>query len=170
MQSLDAGLADGVFIEAYELIRTGNVHSFSSRDHCGVFLFFLFLVLQSGPCVDVGANRPSGSTLLTCFRSPACVHRGRDCLVSLSAQMGVPLSCRGASLLRFTVNTRGQIDQVDITYSNIKHAMFQPCERELIVLIHFHLKVSQPTPLFYSSSILHLPSFTSNVQVAYLQV
>ncbi|PFH33812.1 putative transcriptional elongation factor [Besnoitia besnoiti] len=42
--------------------------------------------------------------------------------------------------LRFTVNTRGQIDQVDITYSNIKHAMFQPCERELIVLIHFHLK------------------------------
>ncbi|CDJ57688.1 transcription elongation factor FACT 140 kDa, putative [Eimeria maxima] len=42
--------------------------------------------------------------------------------------------------LRFTVNTRGQMDVVDVTYSNIKHAILQPCERELIVLVHFHLK------------------------------
>ncbi|KAL8433991.1 hypothetical protein ACSSS7_003451 [Eimeria intestinalis] len=42
--------------------------------------------------------------------------------------------------LRFTVNTRGQMDVVDITYGNIKHAILQPCERELIVLVHFHLK------------------------------
>ncbi|KAL8270587.1 hypothetical protein Esti_005486 [Eimeria stiedai] len=42
--------------------------------------------------------------------------------------------------LRFTVNTRGQMDVVDITYANIKHAILQPCERELIVLVHFHLK------------------------------
>ncbi|XP_026190808.1 FACT complex subunit SPT16 [Cyclospora cayetanensis] len=40
----------------------------------------------------------------------------------------------------FTVNTRGQMDVVDITYTNIKHAILQPCERELIVLVHFHLK------------------------------
>lgn len=30
---------------------------------------------------------------------------------------------------------------VDVTFSNIKHAFFQPCaEDELIVIIHFHLK------------------------------
>lgn len=31
-------------------------------------------------------------------------------------------------------------EKVDIIYKNIKHALFQPCENELIVLIHFHLK------------------------------
>jgi nucleosome binding factor SPN SPT16 subunit len=30
-------------------------------------------------------------------------------------------------------------DSIDIIYKNIKHAFFQPCENELIVLIHFHL-------------------------------
>ncbi|XRB18595.1 FACT complex subunit [Pseudoscourfieldia marina] len=30
-------------------------------------------------------------------------------------------------------------EQVDIMYSNIKHAIFQPCEKDLITLIHFHL-------------------------------
>lgn len=39
--------------------------------------------------------------------------------------------------LRF-ISTRGEI--VDIMYSNIKHAIFQPCENEIMVLIHFHLK------------------------------
>eukprot|EP00922_Rhytidocystis_sp_ex-Travisia-forbesii_P045610 GHVS01068054.1.p1 GENE.GHVS01068054.1~~GHVS01068054.1.p1 ORF type:complete len:908 (+),score=157.09 GHVS01068054.1:521-3244(+) len=37
-------------------------------------------------------------------------------------------------------NRVGAADYVDVTYANIKHAVFQPCERELIVLIHFHLK------------------------------
>eukprot|EP00935_MAST-01C_sp_MAST-1C-sp1_P000632 g632.t1 len=31
-------------------------------------------------------------------------------------------------------------ERKDILYSNIKHAIFQPCENELIVCIHFHLK------------------------------
>ena len=31
-------------------------------------------------------------------------------------------------------------EKVDIMYKNIKHAFFQPCEDDLIVLIHFHLK------------------------------
>ncbi|XP_065915341.1 FACT complex subunit SPT16-like [Dysidea avara] len=31
-------------------------------------------------------------------------------------------------------------DRVDILYSNIKHAFFQPSKGEMIVLIHFHLK------------------------------
>ena len=35
-------------------------------------------------------------------------------------------------------STKGE--RVDITYNNIKHAFFQPCETELIVLLHFTLK------------------------------
>jgi nucleosome binding factor SPN SPT16 subunit len=36
-------------------------------------------------------------------------------------------------------STRG--DKVEILYNNIKHAVFQPCDKEIIILIHFHLKV-----------------------------
>ncbi|CAB9516099.1 FACT complex subunit SPT16 [Seminavis robusta] len=39
--------------------------------------------------------------------------------------------------LRF-ISTRGEV--VDIMYPNIKYAIFQPCESEIMVLIHFHLK------------------------------
>lgn len=39
--------------------------------------------------------------------------------------------------LRFQSN-RGEV--VDIIYSNIKHAFFQDCKQEIMVLIHFHLK------------------------------
>ena len=38
--------------------------------------------------------------------------------------------------LRFT-SSRG--DKLDLLYSNIKHAFFQPVEHELCVLLHFHL-------------------------------
>ncbi|CAB3385354.1 Hypothetical predicted protein [Cloeon dipterum] len=31
-------------------------------------------------------------------------------------------------------------DKVDILYNNIKHALFQPCDNEMIILLHFHLK------------------------------
>eukprot|EP01135_Chromosphaera_perkinsii_P007045 Nk52_evm24s675 gene=Nk52_evmTU24s675 len=31
-------------------------------------------------------------------------------------------------------------DRVDIIYANIRHAFFQPCENEMIVLVHFTLK------------------------------
>ncbi|XP_077975162.1 FACT complex subunit SPT16-like [Styela clava] len=31
-------------------------------------------------------------------------------------------------------------DKVDILYNNIKHAIFQPCDREMIIVLHFHLK------------------------------
>lgn len=37
---------------------------------------------------------------------------------------------------RFTSN-KGE--KIDIIYKNIKHAFFQPCENELIVLVHFNL-------------------------------
>lgn len=39
--------------------------------------------------------------------------------------------------LRFTSH-RGEV--LDVMYSNIKHAFFQPCENTLMVLLHFHLK------------------------------
>lgn len=39
---------------------------------------------------------------------------------------------------RFT-SVRG--DKVDILYNNIKHAFFQPCDGEMIILLHFHMKV-----------------------------
>jgi hypothetical protein len=32
-------------------------------------------------------------------------------------------------------------DKVDILYNNIKHAFYQPCDGEMIILLHFHLKV-----------------------------
>lgn len=38
--------------------------------------------------------------------------------------------------LRFT-SSKGE--KIDIIYSNIKHSFYQPCENELIVLVHFHL-------------------------------
>lgn len=30
---------------------------------------------------------------------------------------------------------------MDILYNNIKHAIFQPCDGEMIIVLHFHLKV-----------------------------
>lgn len=39
--------------------------------------------------------------------------------------------------LRF-LSTRHE--QLEIMYKNIEHAVFQPCENEIMVLIHFHLK------------------------------
>jgi nucleosome binding factor SPN SPT16 subunit len=39
--------------------------------------------------------------------------------------------------LRFT-STRNEV--IDVMYSNIKYAIYQPCENEIMVLIHFHLK------------------------------
>ena len=35
-------------------------------------------------------------------------------------------------------------DKVDILYNNIKNAFFQPCDSEMIILLHFHLKVISP--------------------------
>lgn len=43
-----------------------------------------------------------------------------------------------AAGFRFT-SVRG--DKVDILYNNIKHAFFQPCDGEMIILLHFNLKV-----------------------------
>ncbi|CAD5219490.1 unnamed protein product [Bursaphelenchus okinawaensis] len=38
---------------------------------------------------------------------------------------------------RYTI-PRG--DKIDVLYNNIKHAFFQPCDNEMIILLHFNLK------------------------------
>ena len=45
---------------------------------------------------------------------------------------------------RFT-SIRG--DKVDILYNNIKHAFFQPCDGEMLILLHFSLKVIHFYPI-----------------------
>ena len=39
-------------------------------------------------------------------------------------------------------------DKIDILYNNIKHAFYQPCDGEMIILLHFHLKVFYGKLLF----------------------
>ncbi|XP_060167395.1 FACT complex subunit SPT16-like [Lycium barbarum] len=39
----------------------------------------------------------------------------------------------------FRYSTTRQDERVDIMYGNIKHAFFQPAEKEMITLLHFHL-------------------------------
>lgn len=39
--------------------------------------------------------------------------------------------------MRFT-STRGEV--LDVMYGNVKHAIFQPCDKSTMVIIHFHLK------------------------------
>ena len=34
-------------------------------------------------------------------------------------------------------------DKIDIMYNNIKHAFFQPCDKEMLILLHFNLKVRE---------------------------
>ena len=53
---------------------------------------------------------------------------GRKCVGGLAAHQNG---------LRF-VSSKGEV--LDILYDNIKHAIFQPCENSVMVLIHFHLK------------------------------
>ncbi|CAO1629005.1 unnamed protein product [Parajaminaea phylloscopi] len=40
--------------------------------------------------------------------------------------------------LRFSSPLRDQ--KIDVLFNNVKHLFFQPCDKELVVLIHFHLK------------------------------
>ena len=42
--------------------------------------------------------------------------------------------------LRFVSTSSSRGESVDIIYDNIKYAFFQPCENEIMVLIHFYLK------------------------------
>ncbi|EWC90005.1 hypothetical protein PFNF54_01130 [Plasmodium falciparum NF54] len=42
--------------------------------------------------------------------------------------------------LRYAANSRGTTEFIDILFDDIKHAFYQPCDGQLIILIHFHLK------------------------------
>ncbi|SCM25164.1 FACT complex subunit SPT16, putative [Plasmodium chabaudi chabaudi] len=42
--------------------------------------------------------------------------------------------------LRYSANSRGTTEFIDILFDDIKHAFYQPCDGQLIILIHFHLK------------------------------
>lgn len=53
---------------------------------------------------------------------------GKKCIGTLEAHQNG---------LRFTAS-KGEI--LDLLYANIKHAIFQPCDRTTLVLVHFHLK------------------------------
>lgn len=53
---------------------------------------------------------------------------GRKCIGTLEAHQNG---------LRFT-SSKAEI--LDVMYGNIKHAIFQPCDRTTMVLVHFHLK------------------------------
>jgi nucleosome binding factor SPN SPT16 subunit len=53
---------------------------------------------------------------------------GRKCIGTLEAHQNG---------LRFT-STKNE--QIDIMYANIKHAIYQPCDKTTMVLVHFHLK------------------------------
>ena len=43
-------------------------------------------------------------------------------------------------------------DKVDIMYNNIKHALFQPCDGEMIILLHFNLK----NPIMFGRFLVEL--------------
>jgi nucleosome binding factor SPN SPT16 subunit len=53
---------------------------------------------------------------------------GRKCVGTLEAHQNG---------LRFT-SSKAEI--LDVMYTNVKHAIFQPCDRTTMVLVHFHLK------------------------------
>jgi hypothetical protein len=52
---------------------------------------------------------------------------------------------------------------VDIMYNNIKHALFQPCDGEMIILLHFNLK----NPIMFGKSFSLLKMFTYFWMVRY---
>lgn len=47
-------------------------------------------------------------------------------------------------------------DKVDILYKNIKHAVFQPCDGEMIIVLHFHLKVHSLGLLMFGAPIIKI--------------
>jgi nucleosome binding factor SPN SPT16 subunit len=45
-----------------------------------------------------------------------------------------------SSLFQIIVRGLSDISRKDILFGNVKHVFFQPCEHELLVILHIHLK------------------------------
>eukprot|EP00931_Biecheleriopsis_adriatica_P029752 TRINITY_DN17609_c3_g1_i1.p1 TRINITY_DN17609_c3_g1~~TRINITY_DN17609_c3_g1_i1.p1 ORF type:complete len:1104 (-),score=280.39 TRINITY_DN17609_c3_g1_i1:136-3426(-) len=89
--------------------------------------------------VEVNASRTSQVEVLQTSRAPLCVRdvHVRPNPASGSRRVNGNLEAH-VNGFRFTV--RGSGEKVEIFYSQIKQAIFQPCETSaLIVLIHFHM-------------------------------
>ncbi|KAJ6808865.1 FACT complex subunit SPT16-like [Iris pallida] len=78
--------------------------------------------------LQLASNRMKPTRLSDLWIRPVFGGRGRKLTGTLEAH---------ANGFRFS--TSRPDERVDIMYGNIKHALFQPAEREMITLVHFHL-------------------------------
>ncbi|XP_071723196.1 FACT complex subunit SPT16-like [Rutidosis leptorrhynchoides] len=76
----------------------------------------------------VAVNRFKPIKLLDLWIRPVFGGRGRKLPGTLEAHTN-----------GFRYSTSRNDERVDVVFSNIKHAFFQPAEREMITLLHFHL-------------------------------
>jgi hypothetical protein len=78
--------------------------------------------------LQIGNNRMKMMKLSDVWIRPAFGGRGRKLTGNLEAHFN-----------GFRYSTSRSDERVDIMYGNIKHAFFQPAEKEMITLLHFHL-------------------------------
>lgn len=78
--------------------------------------------------LQIAGNRFKPIRLSDLWIRPAFGGRGRKIPGTLEAHVN-----------GFRYSTTRQDERVDIMFGNIKHAFFQPAEREMITLLHFHL-------------------------------
>ncbi|CAL5028226.1 unnamed protein product [Urochloa decumbens] len=78
--------------------------------------------------LQIGNNRMKMMRLSDVWIRPAFGGRGRKLTGNLEAHLN-----------GFRYSTSRADERVDIMYGNIKHAFFQPAEKEMITLLHFHL-------------------------------
>ena len=58
-------------------------------------------------------------------------------------------------------------DKVDILYNNIKNAFFQPCDGEMIILLHFHLRHAI---MFGKKKQLDVQFYTEVIFASYIDI
>ncbi|KAG6478423.1 hypothetical protein ZIOFF_061865 [Zingiber officinale] len=78
--------------------------------------------------LQLAGNRMKPIKLPDLWIRPAFVGRGRKLTGSLEAHVN-----------GFRYATSKPDERVDVMFANIKHAFFQPAEKEMITLLHFHL-------------------------------
>ncbi|WOL19289.1 FACT complex subunit SPT16-like [Canna indica] len=78
--------------------------------------------------LQLSGNRMKPIKLPDLWIRPSFGGRGRKLTGSLEAHVN-----------GFRYSTSRPDERVDVMYANIKHAFFQPAEREMITLLHFHL-------------------------------